>query len=363
VTEELRDEVIVLGCGSSILELSDDDRSHINSCKYRIAINKFAAFHELAGIRPTHVFFIDSYDESCKNWLQYIFSKAISDGLENLTFVVSKDIEKSLRRCTTEDAQFLSDHGYFQELRSSPFGWRNVLDDSAATFLIPQRCKIEFVSHADWLLGGAWARSLNEPLFHYRGGLTSLLNYIAICFPGKCVRLVGTDFYSGSPFFESQLQEIQFPWQDWTTRIAKRQDKHFSAIEHKGSTMFDRFPLVVDNLFRSGNVISCVNSKSLLVQHALVASVPLTAATTQHPAESYSSVDIWDALVRQISVAIARDSDTAELIMKAESAVDEMRNSLSWKFGHAIFSVLGWFFPWRSRPEILNTPSHHPVDE
>ena len=41
-----RNYVIVLGCGESILNLTEEEKKFINSCKYVIGVNKFMAFYK-----------------------------------------------------------------------------------------------------------------------------------------------------------------------------------------------------------------------------------------------------------------------------------------------------------------------------
>ena len=80
-------DVIVLGSGCSILDLSPPEIDYINNCEVIIAINKFMAFYQKSKILQTHVYFVDAYDKSTVRFLQYIFDVCRNNKLENLTFI------------------------------------------------------------------------------------------------------------------------------------------------------------------------------------------------------------------------------------------------------------------------------------
>ncbi|HLT42694.1 MAG TPA: hypothetical protein VKZ95_08325, partial [Sphingobacteriaceae bacterium] len=81
--------VVILGSGLSINNLTEEQKQHINQCEVRIAINKFAAFYKIAGIVPTHVYFLDSFSKASINFLRYIFDVIRKDKLKNITFLLS----------------------------------------------------------------------------------------------------------------------------------------------------------------------------------------------------------------------------------------------------------------------------------
>ena len=85
-------DVIVLGSGCSILDLSPPEIDYINNCEVIIAINKFMAFYQKSKILPTHVYFVDAYDKSTVRFLQYIFDVCRNNKLENLTFILNQKV-------------------------------------------------------------------------------------------------------------------------------------------------------------------------------------------------------------------------------------------------------------------------------
>ncbi len=86
------DKVIILGSGTSILCLTDEEKAYINKCKTVIAVNKYMAFYKMIGILPTHVYFVDRHENSLK-FLQYIFHVCNDDNLKDLNFILHKRVK------------------------------------------------------------------------------------------------------------------------------------------------------------------------------------------------------------------------------------------------------------------------------
>lgn len=256
-------EVIVLGSGMSILDLSQDEIDYINQCEVIISVNKFMAFYKQSGIIPTHSYFVDNYETSNRFFLGYIFDICRKDNLKGLTFILNREISY-LKRVLIENIVVFKAKRLLQLLK---YG-KNM--DFSYPFLIPRKCKFEFIEHQDWLAGDCWATDLNEPLFHFRGSLTTVLNYISIKFPYYTIKLVGNDFNSPRYFFQESLDKLAFEWKDWTTPIVSKNKKHFSAVEYNGTTIFDKFDFIVENLNRTGNSLYSCNRNSLLVEKGAV---------------------------------------------------------------------------------------------
>lgn len=251
-------DVIVLGSGMSVLNLSEAEIEYINQCSVRIAVNKFAAFYKKVNIIPTHIYYVDSYETSVILFLKHIFQICRNDKLENLTFILNKNLNKK---------NFLSNKLHFYLKKQ----YRIINNkDLLKLFLIPHNCNLEFISHQDWLTGDKWSDNLEEPLFHYRGGLSTVLNYVSVKYPNHPIRLVGVDFNSPCYFFQEELEKLNFSWQDRSTPITKQERKHFSAIPYEGTTIFDKFDFIIENLKFSGNEIFSCNPKSMLVTKNLV---------------------------------------------------------------------------------------------
>lgn len=251
-------DIIILGSGMSILDLSDAEIQYINECPVRIAINKFVAFYEKVNIIPTHIYYVDDYEDSVILFLQHIFNICRKNKLKNLTFILSNKLSQNR----------MANNWLFFYLKKLYLKIKKHVNNNI--FLVPKNCYFEFISHQHWLKGNKWSGSLETPLFHYRGSLSTVLNYVSIKYPKHPIKLVGVDFNSPGYFFQEELEKLNFAWQDWTTPITKKEKIHFSAISYEGTTIFDKFDFIIEHLKQSGNEISSCNPNSLLVAKNLV---------------------------------------------------------------------------------------------
>ena len=265
-------DVIVLGSGCSILNLSEPEIEYINNCDVIIAINKFMAFYRKSKILPTHVYFVDAYDTSTVCFIQYIFDVCRTNKLKHLNFILNRKVLEfpltGQRFCATKLA-FSIKKKYLeieQSLHDILFHGEKI---NPNLFLVPQNCSFEFISHEYWLDGNQWSDTLKKPLFHYRGSLSTVLNYISIKYPQRPIKLVGVDFNSPSYFFQEELEKLNFDWQDWTTDITKEKKTHFSAVPYQGTTIFDKFDFILTKLKETGNELYSCNPQSLLVEKGL----------------------------------------------------------------------------------------------
>jgi hypothetical protein len=228
------------------------------------------AFYKKTGILPTHVYFVDTFSEASNNFLRYIFEICRTDKLENLVFILSKKIR---RKDLVANPLLYKIKGLYRKAR---YGY-DINKQNA--FLVPNNCKFELIAREHWLAGEHWATSVDDVFFHYRGSLTTVLNYVAVSFPEHIIKLVGVDFNSPGYFFQEELKSLDFKWQDYTTPITTKAGMHFSAIPHEGTTMFDRFNFIVDKLSSNGNTLYSVNPNSLLVLKSFVQHSPLILET------------------------------------------------------------------------------------
>lgn len=259
------DTVIILGSGMSILDLKEEEKAYINRCKTVIALNKFMAFYEKSALLPTHVYFVDTHENSLL-FLQYIFDFCKKKKLKNISFILNKNIkkdfslysiQKKIKRLRNKARvffwQFLLPKEQLEGLRNTMY-----LQGSAHN-------KYEFISTKTWMEDCPWASSLEEPLFHYRGSLTTALNYCSITKPKQDIYLVGNDFYGSEYFFEKELSLLSIDASDWTTPLVKANKVHFSFQDYKGTKMPDKIAFILQKLKQSGINLYSINKNSLLV--------------------------------------------------------------------------------------------------
>jgi hypothetical protein len=267
-------EIIILGSGTSINDLSKEEIAYINNCEAIIAVNKFMAYYKKTGIKPNMVYYVDNYHINVKQFLNYIFKVCRRDGLTNITFFVSKNIRNTL---------FVDFLPYIFEKTKYVFKRfvRKLLYGKSKTFiekfffLAPKNNNFMYVKNQTYLVGGDWAESLDEVLFQYRGSLSTVLNLSTILYPGYTIKLIGTDFNSGKYFFDNELQDIEISWQDHTTEKVREEDTHWSVLPIKGTTMFDKFPFILNKLKENNNEIYCCNKQSLLVTENYIPYAPV----------------------------------------------------------------------------------------
>ena len=245
-------------------------------------MNKFMAFYKNVEIYPTHVYFHDLHDNSF-NFLQHIFRVCIDDRLSGLTFIVSDTLKGRLTSCWLESLRIHSRRIFYQTLKFFDFQeFRSIIRRiirPIPLIKVPKNCKYCYVSVTHYLTGGPWATNLDTPLFHYRGSLTSVLNYVSIVLPDHEIYLVGTDFGDPDYFFEAALSQLDLEWKDWTYDLVKESGLHFSAQSFEGTTIFEAFPFIKESLRGTANRLYCINSRSLLVQTGCVQLQPLPLST------------------------------------------------------------------------------------
>jgi hypothetical protein len=274
------EKVIILGSGESILELTPKDINYINSCKTVIAVNKFGLFYKKSGIIPTHFYFHDRFEN---NFL--IFKKMMSslklDKLENLTIITNKYFKLCAVTENNSSLEILKIREFFgYRLKAYvkkyilPFRFNKsdeiFLSRGFQTIEYPNNSTIIDIKVAHFERGGHWAKSLNEVFFHFRGSLTSVLNFCAINNPNEELFLVGNDFYGSKYFYEKELDKVGIDWKDYTFDKVKSENIHYSFQNVNGVKMTDKFPEILNYLDESNNKLYCNNKKSLLVKNNYV---------------------------------------------------------------------------------------------
>lgn len=289
----INDYVVVLGSGVSINNLSLEIRDLINQCPTKIGINKYAAFYEKAKIIPTHVYFLDDFNISAILILKYIIDFLKKKSLKDITFIVSKNYQGCFK--TTKNKYYL-----FKMINSIKYYIYRVVvsilrlvfkNQSVNTFnklkeiikknlkpkepirfnFVEKTFKFEYIGVQNWISkGNKWSKTLMEPLYHFRGSLTTVLNYISIKFPNKKILFVGVDLNSPEYFFQEELNKLNINTKDWTTKYIETEKKHFSIINYKGTKIDDEFPFVIKSLKKTGNIIYSINPDSYLVKQGFI---------------------------------------------------------------------------------------------
>lgn len=300
----LKDCVLILGSGKSILELTKTERELLNSCEVKIGMNKYAAFYELSGIVPSHIYFVDDYDSSSRMMLSYIFKLLRKNNCEKRTFIVSNNYKGFLfsnyfvfifntfiNNFKIQSISFLVNLGrlVLKRINVSFFNKCKFFLENEIKInpvcrysILPKQSKIQYVETQDWKMkGNKWSISLEEPLYHFKGSFSTVLNYISISYPTKTILLAGVDFNSSDYFFEEELEKLNFDTKDWTYEIKKSHNKHFSIIETDGVKMDDELPFMLNELENSSNKIYSLNKSSYLVEQKYIEFISLNDLLTK----------------------------------------------------------------------------------
>lgn len=286
--------VVVLGSGESINSLSQNEILFLNSCEIKIALNKYTAFYKKAKIIPSHIYFVDSHSLSSILFLKLVLKTLKINKLTNITLITSRNfqgylISKKLIYLLKYIFRLfkLNIKTYFKNILNILFKifpkknkklFRYIENSEKAELFnfyklnyISNNLIIQYIELQNWIsFGNSWSNSMNEPLYHFRSSLTTVLNYISINFKNSDIIFVGVDLDNPKYFFYDQLPSIDFNFNDWTSEITKQEGKHFTIVSHENTKMQDEFPFIIEQLRLTGNKIYSMNHDSFLVKEKFI---------------------------------------------------------------------------------------------
>lgn len=181
----------VLGSGPSLLDLTMDERNALSRAPFVFAMNKYVLYWDRLGVHPSHYFLADTHPPA---------------GIVlRETARRARELHRPMRFCLNEAYRAIVNVPGTEKLRALPAlaraSWRHrallrFVDSPGALFFSnPVRNDAPL----------RWAKSLEKPLYFYRGSLTILLNLATILNPGNPIVLLGVDLDAPGHFFGSQL--------------------------------------------------------------------------------------------------------------------------------------------------------------
>lgn len=267
--------VFVLGSGESCLKLDLVEIDKINSSEVSIAINKFALFAHLIGIRYTHIYFNDIYGLNI--YIETIKSLHKDSNLTIITnFYLANLLYTSylgLLKSVVFDGYYRLRSIFVSILRLGNPGRSHelIINRKFEFYRVGKKVRLDVIKTTAWDdMEAKWATEPNEPLYSYRGSLTSVLNYISVKYPGFAVKCVGTDFNGSKYFYEDELRDSGIEHEDHTTSIVKKKGIHFSFHNISQGKLSDAFPKILNAMEMSGNTLSCNNKDSLLIKECRI---------------------------------------------------------------------------------------------
>lgn len=260
-------ECFVLGCGGSLLDLTEEEKNYINNCECVLAFNKYLIFHELVGIKPTHYLLGDTTVKS------------------DLMF------EETLKKCVTsyeEPIQFILHSSYKEKFEQYSANGRRLIKDICGDQFSDERYSeivknAIYIERTDWLKGGDWAHSLEDKIFHFRGSLSGAINICNILHPSYDIKLLGVDLNNHAYFFQEIIEAHPEKWGVFLNRLTPDSKEHETIVSFHGvGGIQDMFPFIRKNLSRSGSNLYCCNPESYLTENNIVPYYPVISPANQY---------------------------------------------------------------------------------
>ncbi len=165
---------------------------------------------------------------------------------------------------------------------------------------IPRDCMVPFAqineskhAHRTDKNGWFWAKKLSEPLYFYRGTLTSAINLASVIWPECHIQLLGVDLNTYGYFFDPKEGRTQMEkFHDINEkRIGRTSAKHHfkshrlnthatalayeTEDDKKLAPIQTAFPRMAEELKKTGRQLLCSNPTSLLVKENYLPYAPV----------------------------------------------------------------------------------------
>lgn len=227
-TDWIHDEIFILGSGSSLLELTSDERAFLNE-NPTLAMNKYMLFWDILGIWPTYTFLADTHHPAAE--------------------VLTRSIEEIAKHPHKRPPQFLLTADYA---------------DWPIKILNPLFFK-RYHHHGN----NQWANHPSELMYFHRGSLSCLLNLVTVLKIAKKVSLMGIDLNTKESFFEERYSADK-SLHDYFEPKREKSSVHVTAAEVLGIPPIQvKLPWIFEKMKESGIEVLSTNPKSLLVKDGL----------------------------------------------------------------------------------------------
>lgn len=255
--------VYVLGSGTSMLDLTDEEKNHIalHPC---VGMNKYVLFWDLAGIFPTHFFLADIHYPAMR-----VYEESVA---------IIEASGKPVHYLLAEFFRQRYGTGLRKRLWNAPFrlkqhvqhGFLYAPDLTVSDVTYFKRCQT-------WYAPQVWGTSLDDLMYFYRGSLSVLLNLLCVLNLGKRIKLLGVDLSTSSSFYDEAIKDRPYLVDQWMRLqqqgVAKR---HVTAEPIQGMPgIQEKWPFIQSNVERMGFALYCCNPKSLLVEEGLCPYAPV----------------------------------------------------------------------------------------
>jgi hypothetical protein len=259
---ERRETCFILGSGASLNDLTPQEREYLNGHSCTLAFNKYLLFWDEVGIIPTDFFLTDRHFPA-----HIVLARSIQ---------ISRQLQKPIsfyldrfyaKYCSTQPRQIIDG------LRHRLIIWKKY------RFWIPFRITGTQVNYFQNILANdrsfRWATTLSEPLYFYRGSLSSVINLATIIYPECDIKLLGVDLNSNEYFYGDRIKKYP-ELLDRFYFLGNKAGKHPTIIgEGSASSILNVMPKIVNHLRSLGIDLTCCNPKSLLVTEGVCSYLPV----------------------------------------------------------------------------------------
>lgn len=226
-------DTFILASGKSLLDLSSEEKNHINK-SLCISFNKYLMFYDKVGIIPNYHYQLDAFDKSGIYVFQNTINKILKDKLYNIELICGSVLSNLI----------LSNNIKIKHKITSlnpkiGNGWNPNFEDIG------------------------WSSDPYSSLFHFKGSLTSVINFAHALKPNNDIKLLGADMTSSEYFFNEEFEKDS-NMHDWTYDLMKKTGKHSSALtEVGGYTQEICMPWIKEQTNKTGSNIYICSKKSL----------------------------------------------------------------------------------------------------
>ncbi|MEM1211456.1 MAG: hypothetical protein AAGI68_04075 [Planctomycetota bacterium] len=272
--------VYVLGSGESLLGLTAGQKAEL-ARHPRVAMNKYLLFWEKVGVWPSHLFLADAHYPAVRVYQEShrVIASGVAEGRSGVHFLLDRLYARKYGAGRWRGrAGWANLKTFGRGLLSQRFVYRPWYRPEPVTFFAH-----EIASQSS----PGWARSLEEPLYFYRGSLTVLINLLCLLFPGRELCLLGVDL-TGPSFFDAELT-ARPELHDRYVRLEREQPGeglHATQRVIEGLPgVMSRLPEVVEHAAGMGVRVTCGSRSSLLVSEGVCEYVSVPEADADAEAE------------------------------------------------------------------------------
>lgn len=255
-------ECFIIGSGSSLLDLTSEEKEYLNNHPHTLAMNKYLLFYEKIGVIPKALFLGDFHFPAHK--------------------VFTETIEKA-KKINFQPVYYVDD--YYQKLFKEPWKhWKWNLKEryklyKNSNYISPWLVNYSYLKFFSAKLRDhpkfVWAKSFQDELFFQRGSLTTALNLAYLIYPECDIKLLGIDLNKNPSFYDEEIKKRPDLTDHKNDLRAKKAGYHATIVKTPQGTVLDRFPLIQKELAQQGAKLLCCNANSLVVTKGLCDYAPI----------------------------------------------------------------------------------------